>query len=307
MYGGGRSSPGGEARPAPGVLVVTPDPLRALGRQRPPRHRSRPCGQGARCSPGLLARCWVARSTPVVALIARRGGAEVAHDEPPHGLNAALDHGAQLLRRDDQDVVVGVLQADLPALRSSELSAALAAAAGRRAFCADRHGCGTTLLLSTPGGELRPRFGIGSARAHRQTGAVRLSGPWPTLMCDVDYPDDLRACRRAGSGPVKGESSHPSGLSSRRSNVVALSWTRRCATKGATTPTRAASSSSWRWPCRAEVAFQRPVLQVGYEPPTGRGSPDCLPDREPLADPVQHPTVAHRPGGQHPGGAVVCI
>ncbi len=145
-------------------------------------------------------RVLVVTPDPLVALIARRGGAEVADDEPPHGLNAALDHGAQLLRRDDQDVVVGVLQADLPALRSSELSAALAAAAGRRAFCADRHGCGTTLLLSTPGGELRPRFGIGSARAHRQTGAVRLSGPWPTLMCDVDYPDDLRAAAELGVG-----------------------------------------------------------------------------------------------------------
>lgn len=147
-----------------------------------------------------LRRVLVVTADPRVAMLAQEWGADVLQGEPPGGLNVCLEHAARLLRRRDPHAVVGVLQGDLPALRPIELSAGVEAAAGRRSFCADREGSGTTLLLSAPGGDLDPRFGPGSARAHVQTGAVSLHGPWPSLRHDVDSPADLAVASGLGLG-----------------------------------------------------------------------------------------------------------
>lgn len=120
--------------------------------------------------------------------------------ESGKGLNQAFRHGAELLRKDDPGGVIGALQADLPALRAGDLAAALAEAAGRRAFVADRQGTGTTLLLAAPGAPLDPRFGPGSARAHQASGAVALRGELPSLRSDVDTPEDLAHVRNLGVG-----------------------------------------------------------------------------------------------------------
>ncbi|XVV02315.1 2-phospho-L-lactate guanylyltransferase [Actinosynnema sp. CA-248983] len=117
----------------------------------------------------------------------------------PEGLNEALRHGAAVLRSRDRRSVVGALQADLPALRTDELKLALAAVEGR-AFCPDRQGTGTTLLLSAPGGDLMPRFGVGSAEAHARD-ARTLVGPWPSLRNDVDTAEDLDLATELGLGP----------------------------------------------------------------------------------------------------------
>ncbi|WP_372452207.1 2-phospho-L-lactate guanylyltransferase [Saccharothrix obliqua] len=117
----------------------------------------------------------------------------------PEGLNEALRFGAGVLRARDPRSVVGALQADLPALRTDELKLALAAADGR-AFCPDRQGTGTTLLLSAPGGDLDPRFGAGSAQAHASD-ARTLLGPWPSLRNDVDTAEDLELATGLGLGP----------------------------------------------------------------------------------------------------------
>jgi 2-phospho-L-lactate guanylyltransferase len=146
-------------------------------------------------------RVLVVTQDPLVALMAEREGAQSLQDEPAGGLNAAVEHGARSLRRDDARSVVGALQADLPALRPAELSAAVAAAAGRRAFCTDRQGSGTTLLLSAPGLGLLPRFGLGSARAHQATGALLVLGRWPSLVADVDRESDLTLAAELGLGP----------------------------------------------------------------------------------------------------------
>ncbi|SFP24803.1 2-phospho-L-lactate guanylyltransferase [Amycolatopsis arida] len=116
------------------------------------------------------------------------------------GLNGALRHGAAVLRGDDPAGVIAALQADLPALRPAELAAALGEADGRRAFTADRHGTGTTLLVSAPGGPLDPRFGAGSADAHAASGAVPLGLDAPSLRGDVDTPGDLDHARALGLG-----------------------------------------------------------------------------------------------------------
>jgi len=110
-------------------------------------------------------------------------------------LNAALRFGAEHL-----GTPVGALQADLPALRPDDLAAAIEEAAGRRAYCADRAGTGTTLLLAAPGAPLDPRFGRGSAAAHAATGAVRVGAALPSLRCDVDTPHDLAVAAELGLG-----------------------------------------------------------------------------------------------------------
>ncbi|WP_031468838.1 2-phospho-L-lactate guanylyltransferase [Sciscionella sediminilitoris] len=133
----------------------------------------------------------------------RAGANELGIDvvpDPGAGLNAALRHGFAVLRARDANSVIGALQSDLPALRGTELGAALTEAAGGRAYCADRHGTGTSLLLSTPGGALDPRFGEGSAAAHEATGARPLRAALPGLRTDVDTAADLELARGLGVG-----------------------------------------------------------------------------------------------------------
>ena len=145
-------------------------------------------------------RVLVVASDPDAVAELREFGADVIGDNGAGDLNAALRHGAELLRDSDPGSVIGALQADLPALRPDELVAALAEAGGRRAFAADWAGTGTTLLLSAPGAPLDPRFGPGSATAHRESGARPLLLAAPTLRRDVDTPADLTHARGLGLG-----------------------------------------------------------------------------------------------------------
>lgn len=123
------------------------------------------------------------------------------------GLNTALaSAAAAVLRRHDAADVLA-LQADLPALRAAELRAMLAAAPRTgRSVVVDHTGHGTAALLArapesagtdsptsaaADDSALRPRFGPDSARRHRESGAVELSGDWPGLRLDVDTAADL--------------------------------------------------------------------------------------------------------------------
>jgi 2-phospho-L-lactate guanylyltransferase len=134
---------------------------------------------------------------PDAARLVRGLGARAVADEPDAGLNAALEHGASAARQP----AVAALSSDLPALRPAELTAALeAASAVPRAFVADAHGTGTTLLTAV-GVPLCPSFGPGSAEAHRAGGATALAGRWPGLERDVDTEIDLRAALTLGAGP----------------------------------------------------------------------------------------------------------
>ncbi|MBV8933404.1 MAG: 2-phospho-L-lactate guanylyltransferase, partial [Kutzneria sp.] len=142
-----------------------------------------------------VGRVVVVTSDPELAATLRSEGVDTIPEGPEPGLNAALRHGAAQL-----GPLVGALQADLPALRPAELAAALAEADGRRVFCADRHGTGTTLLVAAPGAALDPRFGPDSARTHVASGAVPLVGDWPSLRCDVDTAADLAVAARIGLG-----------------------------------------------------------------------------------------------------------
>jgi 2-phospho-L-lactate/phosphoenolpyruvate guanylyltransferase len=142
----------------------------------------------------------VVTSDPTLVTAMAAEGIEVLADSPSAGLNAALRHGDEVLRRRDPAGRIGALLADLPALRAVELAAALAAAGPDRAFCADRHGTGTTLLLAEAGRALDPRFGPGSAAAHRESGARALHDAWDSLRCDVDTEADLELATGIGLG-----------------------------------------------------------------------------------------------------------
>ena len=140
----------------------------------------------------------VVTDDPIAADVVRGLGAGTVRDEPDRGLNPALAHGA----RTASGPAVAALSSDLPSLRPAELEAALRAAEGAapRCFVPDAQGTGTTLLTAL-GTELDPRFGADSARAHREAGAVALSGDWAGLVRDVDTHADLHAALDLGVGP----------------------------------------------------------------------------------------------------------
>jgi 2-phospho-L-lactate guanylyltransferase len=143
----------------------------------------------------------VVTDDPRVAAAVGLAGARVVADTPDTGLNAAFRHGASAVA----DGWVAGLTADLPALRPAELAEALRVAGsgpeGVRRYVADTPGTGTVLLTAPPGVPLDPRFGADSAAAHAASGAVALTGAWPSLRRDVDTADDLFAAARLGLGP----------------------------------------------------------------------------------------------------------
>jgi len=143
---------------------------------------------------------------PVAARQLGELGATVVADAPDAGLNPALVHGTLVARAADQDCGVGALSADLPALRSAELTRALRQAAAHEvSFVRDAGGAGTTLLLARPGARFEPQFGAGSATLHAAAGAVELGAGLQSLRRDVDTEDDLAAAVALGLGPRSAE------------------------------------------------------------------------------------------------------
>ena len=134
------------------------------------------------------------------AAVLRALGARVVADDPDAGLNPALEHGAELLRRNQPGLGVATLSADLPALRPADLAAVLALMPpGGRGFVSDFAGTGTTLLAAGPGALLTAAFGTGSRTGHLGSGAVELTAA-AGLRRDVDTPEDLEAAVALGLG-----------------------------------------------------------------------------------------------------------
>jgi 2-phospho-L-lactate guanylyltransferase len=157
----------------------------------------------------VVGRVAVVTSDPLAERSALDAGAEVIVDVPDAGLNPALAYAATVARPKAAGTLPGVaaLAADLAALRPADLTAALraaeeaAAGAPRRLYVPDAAGTGTVLLAATAGAGLEPCFGGGSAAAHLASGAVELSGEWPSLRCDVDTAADLAHAVVLGLGP----------------------------------------------------------------------------------------------------------
>ncbi len=104
------------------------------------------------------------------------------------------------MRLVDPDLAVAAMCADLPSLRTEDLTDALSAGLTSRWFVADAAGTGTTLLAAGPGVELEPHFGEGSARRHEESGAAPVRAELTSLRLDVDTEDDLAAARELGVG-----------------------------------------------------------------------------------------------------------
>ena len=136
------------------------------------------------------------------AAAAAQLGTRVLTDPTPDGhadpLNNAVNAAAAAVIGETPNIAA--LQGDLPALQSHELAEAIdAARAYPRSFVADRHGTGTSALFAF-GVALDPLFGANSAAAHRNSGAIELTGAWPGLRCDIDTPEDRAAARKLGMG-----------------------------------------------------------------------------------------------------------
>ena len=129
--------------------------------------------------------------------------AVVMDDRPGVGLNGAVDAGVAGVVHTRSDLAVAALVSDLPALRESDLTAALAVATEHpRAYVADAGGSGTTLLTATPGRVLQAAFGSGSALRHEASGARAVDGALSSLRRDVDTEADLLAAQLLGVGPA---------------------------------------------------------------------------------------------------------
>ena len=121
-------------------------------------------------------------------------------DEGDGDLNRALRHASLRVRLADPDVAVAAMCADLPSLRTDDLTDALSAGLTPRWFVADAEGTGTTLLAAAPGVALEPHFGTGSARRHEESGAAPVRAELASLRQDVDTSADLTAARALGVG-----------------------------------------------------------------------------------------------------------
>jgi 2-phospho-L-lactate/phosphoenolpyruvate guanylyltransferase len=129
---------------------------------------------------------------------------------------AALGHGVQILHDPEeagqsQAAAVGIRHAlssgyerallvpgDTPLLDAGELASLLGRegdAATAVVVVPDRHGTGTNALLLAPPDAIAPSFGEGSLERHvaaaRQAGLSCAVEPLPSLVLDVDTPEDL--------------------------------------------------------------------------------------------------------------------
>ncbi len=147
----------------------------------------------------------VVSDDPVVADEVARLGATAIADSPGAGLNSALVAGAEHARTRWPAQGIAGLLADLPALRSDELTVALrAACTAPNAYVPDAAGIGTTLYTARPGTSFEPRFGARSRERHRQAGAAELNPPGiASLRQDVDTLADLRRAVEIGLAGVQ--------------------------------------------------------------------------------------------------------
>ena len=115
-------------------------------------------------------------------------GASVMVEQPGDGLNGAIARALATL-----DGPAAVLLADLPALHSDELAAALQ----ENVMVPDADGTGTSFITGRV-----PAFGAGSRDAHRALGYRELDLPATSgLRLDVDSPEALAAIPHERLGP----------------------------------------------------------------------------------------------------------
>ncbi|QAY59223.1 2-phospho-L-lactate guanylyltransferase [Microbacterium protaetiae] len=132
-----------------------------------------------------------------VAAAARELGASVVGEGEPAGLNAAIARGVDAARSGHRAAMLG----DLPALRSTDLAAALRDAASLdRAVVPDAEGTGSTLVTARAGMAWASAFGADSLARHIALGCTALDAA-ASLRRDVDTVEQLAAAATLGLGP----------------------------------------------------------------------------------------------------------
>jgi 2-phospho-L-lactate guanylyltransferase len=123
----------------------------------------------------------------------------VVAEEGARGLAGAIERGAASI---DPARPRAVLLGDLPALRPSDLDAALMLAAARsRGVVADAEGTGSTLVTASVGVDLATAFGADSYARHLALGCAALPiDHQSTLRRDVDTAAHLARAAEFGLG-----------------------------------------------------------------------------------------------------------
>ena len=140
-------------------------------------------------------------------------GARVVSDTREAGQSPAAQLGLDAVEGAD---VVLLVPGDCPALDPAQLTALLHSVepAPSVVLVPDRHGTGTNGLVLHPPSAIEPSFGPGSRERHtalaEEAGASLRVEEMPSLVLDVDTPDDLAAMRevlersRGGAAHTRG-------------------------------------------------------------------------------------------------------
>ena len=143
----------------------------------------------------------VVTAEPRARALAEAAGARVVHDGREAGQSVAAAAGIDVALEEGAERVL-LVPGDCPALDPAEVGGLLARHRGPGlVIVPDRHGSGTNALLIAPPRAVAPSFGPGSfarhsAAAHAAGAALHVAG-LPSLVLDVDTPDDLDALRSA--------------------------------------------------------------------------------------------------------------
>lgn len=151
----------------------------------------------------------VVTANDVAESAARGNGVRLLHDGEEAGQSPAAMIGIRHALAAGYERVL-LVPGDTPLLDPAELDAML----HRRApvtIVPDRHGTGTNCLLLEPPEAIEPSFGPGSFDRHvsaaRAAGIEPVVDPVPSLMLDIDTPDDLAELselldERRGNAPM---------------------------------------------------------------------------------------------------------
>ncbi len=156
----------------------------------------------------------VVTAEPVAEALALGYGARVVSDTREAGQSPAAQLGLDAVEGAD---VVLLVPGDCPALDPTQLTALLQSVepAPSVVLVPDRHGTGTNGLLLHPPSAIEPSFGPGSRDRHtalaEEAGASLRVEEMPSLVLDVDTPDDLAAMREALERS-RGGAAHTRGL-----------------------------------------------------------------------------------------------
>jgi 2-phospho-L-lactate guanylyltransferase len=155
----------------------------------------------------------VVTAEPVAEALALGYGARVVSDTREAGQSPAAQLGLDAVEGAD---VVLLVPGDCPALDPAQLTALLQSVepAPSVVLVPDRHGTGTNGLVLHPPTAIEPSFGPGSRERHtalaEEAGASLRIEEMPSLVLDVDTPDDLAAMRevlersRGGAAHTRG-------------------------------------------------------------------------------------------------------